>query len=255
MTAVTWQETAAAYALNALDPAERTEFEAVLARSEDAQRSVAEFQEVVSLLAYAAPAAEPPASLRTRVLSEAAAVRPIASARRNPNERRGQTGLWTAYIALAASVTLALLLGNRYVDERSVNARLAAVADTLRSTVASRDAIINSLLAPEVQTIRLSANVNAAAARMYVNSATRQVVLATFQLAPAPEGRTYQLWGIAKGAAPVSLGTFNTTANGEGRLVATVPSGLTIDVGAITEEPAGGSAQPTSAPFLVGQVN
>lgn len=255
MTAITWQETAAAYALDALDPAERSEFEAVLARSEDAQRSVAEFQEVVSLLAYAAPAVEPPASLRTRVLSEAGDVRPIASARRNPNEKRGQTRLWTAYIALAASVMVAVLLGSRYADERAVSARLAASADTLRSTLASRDAIINSLLAPEVQTIRLSANVNAAAARMYVNNATRQVILATFQLAPAPEGRTYQLWGIGRGGAPVSLGTFNTTANGEARMVATVPAGLTIDVGAVTEEPAGGSAQPTSAPFLVGQVN
>jgi anti-sigma-K factor RskA len=90
---------------------------------------------------------------------------------------------------------------------------------------------------------------------MYVNSATRQVIPATFHLAPAPQGRTYQLWGIGKGGTPVSIGTFNTTANGEGRLVATAPAGLTIDVGAITEEPTGGSVQPTSTPFLVGQVN
>jgi anti-sigma-K factor RskA len=136
-----------------------------------------------------------------------------------------------------------------------VNARLAATSDTLRNALASREAMINSLLAPDVQTIRLSANVNAAGARMYVNRATQQVILAAYQLPPAPEGRIYQLWGITKGSTPVSLGTFNTAANGEARYVATAPAGLTIDVGAITEEPAGGSPQPTSTPFLVGQVN
>jgi anti-sigma-K factor RskA len=91
---------------------------------------------------------------------------------------------------------------------------------------------------------------------MFWNRASNQVVLVAFALPPAAPGRTYQLWGIAsgKGQKPVSLGTFNTSANGEVRLSVTVPAGLQIAVGAVTEEPAGGSPQPTTTPFLVGQL-
>jgi anti-sigma-K factor RskA len=247
-----WQESAAAYALDALDFKERDEFEALLAQSIDAQRDVAELKEVVSLLAFAAPAATPPASLRDRVLREAEQVRPIAAAHK-PNGKR--LGILFPYLALAASITAAVVLGGRYIAERDAHASLAAVSDSLRQALRSRDVIIGALLAPEVETVKLSTTGTPPSARMYWNRTSGQVILAAFQLPPAPAGRTYQLWGIAKGSAPVSLGTFNTLPSGEGRHIGTAPGSLTIAVGAVTEEPAGGSPQPTSTPFLVGQVN
>lgn len=248
-----WQEAAAAYALDALDAPERDEFESLLARSHEAQQDVAELREVVSLLAYAAPPMAPRASLRARVLSEADAVRPIESARSAPNAGSGRRS--AVYLLLAASIVGMVVIGGRYVRERDARAALATTADSLRQAIASRDVLINALLAPEVTTVKLSATDRPPTARMYWNRTTGQVILAAFQLPPAREGRTYQLWGIAKGGAPVSLGTFNTLATGEGRHVAQLPSGLTISVGAVTEEPAGGSPQPTTTPFLVGQVN
>lgn len=245
-----WQEAAAAYALDALDAPERDEFESLLARSGEARQDVAELRDVVSLLAYAAPPMAPPASLRARVLKEA--VRPIASARRAPN---GGVRRSAVYVLLAASIVGMVVIGGRYARERDARAALASTADSLRQAIASRDVMINALLAPEVTTVKLSATDRPPTARMYWNRTTGQVILAAFQLPPAREGRTYQLWGIAKGGAPVSLGTFNTLATGEGRHVAQVPSGLTISISAVTEEPAGGSPQPTTTPFLVGQVN
>jgi anti-sigma-K factor RskA len=248
-----WQEAAAAYALDALDAPERDEFESLLARSDEAQQDVAELREVVSLLAYAAPPMSPPASLRARVLGEADAVRPIESARRAPNASGARRS--AVYLLLAASILGMVVLGSRYARERNARAALTTTADSLRKEIASRDVMINALLAPEVTTVKLSATDRPPMARMYWNRATGQVILAAFQLPPAREGRTYQLWGIAQGGAPVSLGTFNTLATGEGRHVAQVPSGLTISVSAVTEEPVGGSPQPTTTPFLVGQVN
>lgn len=257
MTAPDWEEKAAAYVLDALDATERVEFEALLARSSDARRDVAELREVVSLLAYAAPPSAPPASLRARVLADAERVRPIIAGRSVPDERPRARGARAVvpYLALAASLAGLVVLGSRYVSERDARSTLAAATDSLRQALASRDVIINALLAPEVESVKLTSSERPPSARMYWNRTTGQVILAAFQLPPTREGRTYQLWGIAKGGAPVSLGTFNTLATGEGRHVATTPSGLTIDVGAVTEEPAGGSPQPTSAPFLVGQVN
>jgi anti-sigma-K factor RskA len=256
----TWEETAAAYALDALDAAERAQFEALLTRSSDAQRSVAELREVVSLLAHAAPLAAPPATLRTRVLADAQRVRPVGAAR-STSEERVRTPRSTGarmifpYLALAASLAGIVVLGSRYMSERDARSTLTAATDSLRQALASRDVIINALLSPEVESVKLTSTDRPPSARMYWNRTTGQVILAAFQLPPAREGRTYQLWGIAKGGAPVSLGTFNTLPTGEGRHVATTPAGLTIAVGAVTEEPAGGSPQPTSAPFLVGQVN
>lgn len=249
----TWQESAAAYALGALDAPEREEFESLLARSGEAQQDVAELREVVSLLAYAAPPVTPPASLRARVLSNAERIRPLSSAHSAPNA--GVLGRRVVYLLLAASIVGMVVVGERYLRERDARAALATTADSLRRALASRDVMINALLAPEVTTLKLSATDRPPTARMYWNRTTGQVILAAFQLPPARAGRTYQLWGIAKGAAPVSLGTFNTLPTGEGRHVAVAPAGLTISVGAVTEEPAGGSLRPTSTPFLVGQVN
>lgn len=248
-----WQETAAAYALDALAAPERAEFESLLSRSREAQQDVAELREVVSLLAYAAPQVKPPASLRARVLQDAAQVRPIASRRQAPNAAAIRRS--AAYLLLAASIPGMIVVSGRYLRERDARAALAATADSLRQVVASRDVVINALLAPEVATVKLSATDRPPSARMYWNRTTGQVILAAFQLPPAREGRTYQLWGIAKGGAPVSLGTFNTLPTGEGRHIAVAPAGLTISVGAVTEEPAGGSQQPTSSPFLVGRIN
>jgi len=247
-----WQETAAAYALDVLEAPERAEFESLLARSNEAQQDVAELREVVSLLAYAAPPMAPPASLRARVLRDAEQVRPVDSARRAPNASIARKS--AVYLLLAASIVGMLVVGSGYARERDARLGLASTADSLRQVIASRDVMINALLAPEVTTVKLSSTDRPPSARMYWNRTTGQVILAAFQLPPAPQGRTYQLWGIAKGGAPVSLGTFNTLPTGEGRHVAVAPSGLTISIGAVTEEPAGGSPQPTTTPFLVGQV-
>ncbi|WP_309571811.1 anti-sigma factor domain-containing protein [Deinococcus sp.] len=59
---------------------------------------------------------------------------------------------------------------------------------------------------------------------------------------PADSGRTYQLWQIA-GGKPVSLGIFGD----QGVLTAPLPEGATL---AVSVEPPGGSAQPTTTPLF-----
>src|SRR5207247_11230674 len=90
-------------------------------------------------------------------------------------------------------------------------------------------------------------------ARLYWNPSRHLVVMAVFDLPPAPAGRTYQLWAIAKGK-PVSLGVFNTASDGRLTAALDVPPGLAFELTAVTEEPAGGSPQPTQTPFPVGKV-
>jgi anti-sigma-K factor RskA len=87
---------------------------------------------------------------------------------------------------------------------------------------------------------------------LFWNPETDRLVMAAFDLPPAEAGRTYQLWGIQTGLDPVSLGVFQTDAQGRALLVQTVPDGLDFEISAVTDEPAGGSPQPTTTPFLAG---
>ena len=65
-------------------------------------------------------------------------------------------------------------------------------------------------------------------------------------------GREYQLW-LLRGDETVSGGTFTLTENGEGALIFTAPESITnFEAAGITDEPAGGSEAPTSAPIVSG---
>ncbi|HEX9373307.1 MAG TPA: anti-sigma factor, partial [Roseiflexaceae bacterium] len=74
------------------------------------------------------------------------------------------------------------------------------------------------------------------------------------QLPPLRPGRVYQLWRIPAAGAPISAGLFTVDPQGYGQADLTPgqqpQSGETI---AVTDEPQGGSAGPTTQPIVVGQ--
>lgn len=262
-------EEATAYVLGALEDEERAAFEVALNDSAELQREVAELREVAGLIALAVRPVAPPSGLRERIVSDARAVRPIAprlaEAQRRENspvtlravESAGPGRAWQAstivgWLAVAASIIGVTVAQNRYRERASAARALAAANAELRSQISASDSLLRVLVGPDVETTRLAAVGSERSARLYWNRKASQVVLVAFALPAAPAGRTYQLWGIPKGKAPVSLGTFNTNAAGEGRLTVRVPEGLALAVGAVTEEPEGGSLQPTSTPVLAG---
>lgn len=262
-------EQATAYVLGALDEEERRGFELALSDSEELKREVAELREVAGLIALAVRPVSPPPSLRERVVSDARAVRPIAPRLAEAQRRDASPATLPAlspvlsrdhwrvsqivgWLAVAASLIGVVLLQNAYREQSAAAKGLAQANASLRAQLMARDSLLGALTGPDVETIRLTSNGRPPSARLYWNRQTRRVVLMAFALPAAPAGRTYQLWGIAKGQSPVSLGTFNTDAAGEVRLAVSIPAGLQMVVGAVTEEPAGGSPQPTTTPFLVG---
>ncbi len=89
--------------------------------------------------------------------------------------------------------------------------------------------------------------------RLFWNRARDLVLVTAFDLPPAAEGRTYQLWGIAPGSDPVSLGVFDTEPDGTAVVVRVVAADMDFSLSAVSDEPAGGSPQPTSDPFLLGE--
>jgi anti-sigma-K factor RskA len=242
MTDHRWTELAAAYALNAVDPAEQAEFERHLETCAECLAEVQAFGEVAGSLAQSVAPAAPPAELRDRVLRRAREVRPL------PVRRRPTALIWAA----AAAVVVAMLGGYGYW-------RASSEARALRSSLAAAEAerdstrqVLAALLDSSVATTDLAATGKAPSMRLYWNRARNIVVIAAFDLPPAPVGRTYQLWAIEKGRAPVSVGVFNSTPTGRAVVTLQMPAGVKPAVSAVTEEPAGGSPQPTQQPFLVG---
>lgn len=239
MTEHEWLALAAPYGLDALDREERAAFEAHLATCAQCRAEVASFREVAGRLAAAAPDAAPPAELRSRVLAEARRVRPIGSRLRAR----------LPWLAAAAGFVLALLLGGAWWRERGERLALAA-------QVAARDSTLAAMLGPEVHVVSLASTGREPTARVFWNHRRQVFFITAFDLPPAPAGRSYQLWAIAKDKAPLSMGTFNTNAAGRATLIVPVDSAITalgfIELCGLTEEPAGGSPQPTETPRLLG---
>ncbi|SRR6059036_1645010 len=241
MTDHEWLALAAPYALDALDGEERATFEAHLAGCAVCQAEVRSFREVAGQLAAAAPLIDPSPGLRARVVREARLAR-----------RRVSIAPW---LAAAAMLVLALATAYAYWRERGERGALERGVALLRDSLTARDSLLNAVLAPNVGTANLAATGKPPSARLFWNPAHHIVVIAVFDLPPAPAGRTYQLWGIARGKAPVSLGVFNPRPDGRLTTAMPVPADFAFQVTAVTEEPAGGSPQPTQTPFLIGEVH
>ena len=251
---------AAGYALGALGGDEQAAMERALGESPALSQEVDAFREVTALLAFGAPTMAPPEALRDRIVSAARQVQPLVRVP-TPGPRRAVATTATAgwrrtipWLALAASLVGVLVLAGRVRAERQARLALQQANAGLQLRVASLDSVVTTLLAPDVATVKLSATGAPPTARLYWNRQSGRVVLAAFALPPAAAGRAYQLWGIETGKAPVSLGVFNTAADGTAQATFAVPAGVRMAVSAVTEEPAGGSPQPTTTPFLVGQL-
>jgi anti-sigma-K factor RskA len=212
-------ELSAAYALDALDPQERDEFELHLSTCPACREDVAAFTETAAALAYAAPPADPPARLRADILRRAAEDRPAAVVlpfRRRRIEVALSSGL---AVAAAAAIVLGIWAG-------SLHGRLGQ--QHASSILADAQASWWPLKGTGGE---LVVDHNGSGALVMNN------------LAAAPTGKTYEAWVIAGGVA-VPAGLFSS-----GHVVKlTHPVGRGAKV-AITVEPAGGSPQPTQTPF------
>lgn len=218
-------ELTAGYALDALDPAERDEFERHLAGCDQCQSDLASFWEVTSALAVAADGPAPSLGLRDRIVAEARAekqtVVPLDS-------RRRLSPVLASVTAIAAAVAIGL-----GVYSISLNGRL----DTSRQALTVQQNAAAILADPNASKVALESG----AGRVVVDD-NGAAVLVLDDLAAAPAGKTYQAW-IVEGDKQVSVGTFDTT---DKRAVVpirqAVPSGAVIGV---TVEKAGGASSPT----------
>lgn len=276
-----------AAALDALLPLEQARVEAHAAGCAECARELAELREGVGALAFAAPAAGAAdrvalGAVRTRLLARAAA--DGAARRDSPSapgsfpvramkERSGAhpvigaSGRREGWLALAAGILLAtsIGLGTLWSRERAARGRettrLAEQVQSLegRAEVAEREAdelheVVDALSGPQVSIVTMTAaGARDPKARMFWDRASNTWTMLAQDLAAPGRGRTYQLWLVTTDGQRINAGTFDPDASGRAVVRATYELEPTrLAAVAVTDEPEGGSPQPTTEPFLVG---
>jgi anti-sigma-K factor RskA len=266
------RQMAGAYALDALEPAERAEFAAHLATCAECTADVRALGGTASALPYAVPQIDPPFALRERVLASVGAAGTARGMRAVPLAAAAQPrGAFASsgWLSLAALLVIAVSLGTYAVSLRQ---RLAVIEQQLQNAIVRLDRTERQLDAAsrEAQAAQVRLAVLTASDLLQVNlagqppapaasgrafwSRSRGLLFAASQLPPLPGGRTYQLWFLQGSASPpVSAGLVKPDDAGRVALGFDSPPNLPQPSGfALSIEPDGGVPAPTGALYLVG---
>jgi len=220
------------YALGVLEPAEKTEIEAHLARGCDncSQALSAALALNAGVFTLATPV-KPPARLKRRLLTSVGVHYP------------GWGWVWAV-----SAVCLLLMAAWLGVEERRRTFELADARRALFESNGERERLTQALqFLSDPQTRPASfGRGQTAPPRGYVFLHPQMgVLLIASNLPAAPAGKTYEMWVIPKGGAPQPAGLFQS----DGMRALHILSGP-VDVSAIatvavTIEPAAGSSTPT----------
>ena len=95
----------------------------------------------------------------------------------------------------------------------------------------------------------------AGSARVLVDAASGESVIVVSGLAPAPEGKTYELWALRGDRPPEPAGLFAVGTEGSiARRSARLERPGEVTAFAVSIEPAAGSPAPTGPIVLVGTI-
>lgn len=229
------------YVFGTMEPDERAELEAHLARGCATCRAAIEAARDLAVhLALAAPQREPPA---LRALPGPAMPRPAAS----PFWR------WAFALSAAAAVALLIIASGYYHESRALQNELQS-ARGLAKVQRERERDLQRRLASYREAMRLVASPEAREVRFGPKQPSgrlflqpRGLVMILSDLPQPPAGRTYELWLIAANRpAPIPAGVFHPDASGNALHLWQQP----IEVGAVkaiavSDEPPGGTPAPT----------
>jgi hypothetical protein len=218
----------AAYALGIADEPEGTEIADHLERRcPNCVPGVANALATVAAMAGSVKVVDPPKGLRRRVL---------ASVEREP--KRSQLSIflpWAITAALSAALIVVGISGRRQIGD---TAKLERALEILNDP-AARDVTFGETQKPS-------------RGRVFV-SPGRGVVFIGASLPRIDSDKTFELWVIPAKGNPLPAGLFKSQADATAVFVRPGPVNDAAAI-AVTVEPEGGSAQPTTMPFIVAKI-
>ncbi|GEM_PF-489235 len=196
------------------------------------------------------------ASKRPFSVSTGGAPAAQGSSEKGPRQRGWLTGIIA--VGLAASLVFAVQRNSQVTALTAQLGQRDSILAARMVQLAQRDSTLNTMLEAGRNLVLVNLGAvpdNGPAMQLFWNVKTGRGVVHAVGLKPADAGKTYQLWMIKDGKA-VPLRIFNTGADNQslqwGIELPTATTGVTAV--AISVEPAGGSPQPTTTPFLVGEL-
>jgi len=228
-----------AYALDAIDGAERERFEHHLNRCQSCGQEVQGLQETATRLALAV-ARVPPPGLKAAVLAGAARTRqhsPLSDTRPAAEPRLARRPRVAVAFAAVATVLVVVLAVALVLQRRQLN-----------SERAEQRAVAAVLAAPDARILTGPASVGGTAT-IVVAARRHELVFTSAGLPVLASSKVYQLWLIGpSGAASAGL----LPEASQGRTAPVLASGLVPgDEVGVTVEPAGGTRQPTTKPIVL----
>jgi anti-sigma-K factor RskA len=258
-----FRELIEAYALGALDEQDRAALEAHLATGcAECAKALEEARWLASQLAYLAPPAQPSDMLKARLLQK---VRAEASTAKNtaPSRTKVPYWLWAGVAALLLLTFYSTWDARRLQKEiQAVNERAAAGLKQRQQLQQQLDAAKHEahiLMDPTSKKFPMWPH-DTQMPKLEATWHPAMGIFVTGQKVPMPgSNRVLQLWLIPKapGSKPMPSRTFWPDAEGKVVVMVDNPPEVMAETKAlaITEEPAGGSLQPTSTPMWVGGVS
>ena len=256
------QELLALRALQALAPDEDARVSRHLAAG--CPRCAAELAaatEALAMLPYALPEEKPSESAKARLMARvraeatpapaAAPATPAAPAM--PWWRLAAAVIFTSLISVCATGTY---LAKRHAGEiaalRSQLDAQTAQLTSLQAQVNKASRAIRMASAPGVHVLDLAGqqSLQASSARVFWDPKSESWQLYAANLPAPAAGKTYQLWLITP-TQKISAGTFTDEGTGQ---VVVPPDAGTVVAAAVTDEPEGGSPQPTGSILLLGKI-
>ena len=247
-----------AYALDALDPAERDAVESHLASCARCRAELVELRRVTAGIGLSVAPEAPPEALRARTLERAVAGRSTSAGRVGPPGARPLLPWLLAAASLLAALGASAYAWSLRGEVTALRALAAGASEriealrtelqTLRQDAVRLQRTVSVASAPDLRRVSVSGMGRASAARgLALWSPSNGLVFMASQLPPLESGRGYELWVIppGTGAGPVSLGMLAVSADGTASQWTPLTSGLALETVAVSVEAAGGSATGT----------
>ncbi|MGV1036435.1 MAG: anti-sigma factor [Candidatus Nanopelagicales bacterium] len=239
-----------AYAVDAVDDIERARFERHLQTCESCAEELPELREALARIG-SAEASEPPAGMRAAVMAQVSNTRQVlppassvgsatdsastdaAPGNRSPRRRR-------LNILAAAAVVLGVVAGGAgiysYQQNQDVDA-VTAQAQEVNAVVTAPDARLKSLTFED-----------GAKAAVITSAQKGDAVLLARDVPALPANQVYQSWTLDAAGNATPAGTWSPGSDGSAAVPLQGYERSTAAI-AVTVEPSGGSAQPTTKPI------